>query len=428
MAIYHLNCKVGSRSGGQSAKAKSDYLSREGKYTKDRDEVLSLESGNMPDWAEQDPSAYWDMADLYERANGNLFREVEFALPIELSVDQQVALAKEFQQTLTKDELPFTMAIHSGKGHNPHCHLMMSERINDGHNRDPHQWFKRAANRGLDPSTGGARKADLGRQRKVWLKETRTAWSQLANTALAKHGHAERIDHRTLAAQGFSREPGIHLGPNIVAMEQDQKQTDRADLHLGIIEENLREGLYHHDQQREFNRRRKDSASQRRRSRQRLGKGFGRAYHRLQARIGEGLERSRNQSKHIEHGIDNADPRSSQNRVGRWRRATMENLDHSSDGRRVLSVHQHGSNSRIPTLRLEASGRRKSMANLRRKMARATARGKNRDQSRDGMEAVISRNLKRDPDKVFDGRFMGVDTNTQPKRQRQQERSFGLSL
>ena len=35
MAIYHLNLNVGSRSGGQSARAKSEYIEREGKYEKD---------------------------------------------------------------------------------------------------------------------------------------------------------------------------------------------------------------------------------------------------------------------------------------------------------------------------------------------------------------------------------------------------------
>ena len=35
----------------------------------------------MPSWAEAEPTAYWDAADLYERANGRLFKRVEVALP-----------------------------------------------------------------------------------------------------------------------------------------------------------------------------------------------------------------------------------------------------------------------------------------------------------------------------------------------------------
>ncbi len=47
------------------------------------DEVLHSESGNMPAWV-QDPADYWDAADQYERANGSVYREIEFALPKEL--------------------------------------------------------------------------------------------------------------------------------------------------------------------------------------------------------------------------------------------------------------------------------------------------------------------------------------------------------
>ena len=145
MAIYHLSVKTGSRIGGQSAKAKSDYIEREGKYEKDRDELAYSESGNMPEWAEDDPQKYWEAADAHERANGSLFKEVEFALPVELDDGQQRELASSFAVDLTGGErLPYTMAIHRGGGDNPHAHLMISERGLDGHARDAEQWFKRA--------------------------------------------------------------------------------------------------------------------------------------------------------------------------------------------------------------------------------------------------------------------------------------------
>lgn len=113
MAIYHLTAKTGSRSGGQSARAKADYIQREGKYARDMDEVLHAESGHMPEFVER-PADYWDAADLYERANGRLFKEVEFALPVELTLDQQKALASEFAQHLTGAErLPYTPAIEA---------------------------------------------------------------------------------------------------------------------------------------------------------------------------------------------------------------------------------------------------------------------------------------------------------------------------
>ena len=70
MAIYHLTVKTGSRYGGQSALAKSEYIEREGKYARQDDERAHRESDNMPEWAEEDPRSYWEAADAHERANG----------------------------------------------------------------------------------------------------------------------------------------------------------------------------------------------------------------------------------------------------------------------------------------------------------------------------------------------------------------------
>ena len=70
MAIYHLCVSVGSRSGGQSAAAKADYIEREGKYKEGAEEVAHTEHGYMPEFAAADPRQYWEAADLYERANG----------------------------------------------------------------------------------------------------------------------------------------------------------------------------------------------------------------------------------------------------------------------------------------------------------------------------------------------------------------------
>ena len=231
MAIYHLTAKTGSRNGGQSAKAKADYIQREGRYSRDRDEVLHTQSGHLPEWAER-PADYWDAADLHERANGRLFKEVEFALPVELTLGQQKALASEFAQHLTGAErLPYTLAIHAGGGENPHCHLMISERINDGIERPGNQWFKRY--NAKQPERGGAQKTEALKP-KAWLEQTREAWADHANRALERAGHDARIDHRTLEAQGIERLPGVHLGPNVIEMEGRGIRTDRADVALTI--------------------------------------------------------------------------------------------------------------------------------------------------------------------------------------------------
>ena len=87
----------------------------------------------MPAGAEAAPTTYWDAAALYERATGRLFKRLEFALPIALTIDEQRELAVGFAHPLTADEqLPYTLAIHAGEGTNPHCHLLISEGTNDG--------------------------------------------------------------------------------------------------------------------------------------------------------------------------------------------------------------------------------------------------------------------------------------------------------
>ena len=198
MAIYHLNVKTGTRIGGQSAKAKSDYNEREGKYKADGEELEYKESGNMPEWAEDDPRQYWAAADAGERANGRLYREVEFALPRELNERERHEVASSFAKNLTGEErLPYTLAIHRGgeDGGNPHAHLMFSERTNDGIGRSAEQWFKRY--NAQEPEKGGARKSTSTKPRE-WLENTREQWADHANEALERAGRSERINEASL--------------------------------------------------------------------------------------------------------------------------------------------------------------------------------------------------------------------------------------
>ena len=225
-AIFHLHARTGSRSKGHCARAAAAYIQRTAEYRRDQgDELVYTESGHMPAWAAADPTTYWDAADLYERANGRLFKRVEVALPLALTEAEQRALAVGFAHHLTDGEhLPYTLALHAGNGTNPHCHLLISERSNDQIERPPEQWFKRY--NAAAPERGGARKTEALKP-KAWLEEARAAWAAQTNQALAHAGHAVRIDHRSLAAQGVERLPGVHLGPDVQAMEARGIETER---------------------------------------------------------------------------------------------------------------------------------------------------------------------------------------------------------
>ena len=215
MAIYHFHAEKGKRWG--SAAAKIAYISRTGKYAKCTDQVLHTANGRMPAWAEADPEIFWKAADARERANGRLYREYEFALPRELLPAQQEALAEEYAEHITAEySLPWSLAIHAGGGTNPHCHLIVNERMNDGLERSADTWFMRY--KSADPGAGGAKKTDaLEKPKKfLWIREQ---WAVVANAALEAAGSDARIDHRTLKAQGIDREPTRHIGPSVLGME-----------------------------------------------------------------------------------------------------------------------------------------------------------------------------------------------------------------
>src|SRR5262245_53000961 len=214
---YHLSFRSGSRAGGASAGSAHEYITRSEQYEdRDLDPAIHTESGNMPAWAEEDPAAYWDAADLYERSNGRLYISADFALPRDLSEDDQIELAREFVHELTDDEkLPYAFAIHGGRDdagheHNPHVHLMFSERRNDGFERSPEQWFRRANSQ--HPERGGAFKSRTFHGRD-WVERARERWADATNRTLERLGRVERVDHRSYERQGVDRQPGEHYGP-----------------------------------------------------------------------------------------------------------------------------------------------------------------------------------------------------------------------
>lgn len=224
MAIYHLQCNIGSKPEGHSAGAKCAYITRTEAYSKKADECAYTASGNMPKWPktnpQNDPAHYWKAADIYERDNGRLYRELEIALPRELNLDQQKALCHAFAEKITNlkgegGKLPFTFSIHTDKdNHNPHVHLMISERVNDGINRNASTWFKRANPK--DAKGGAVKSQELNG--KQWLNPTRETWANLANEALKNAGEKATIDHRSNAARGIQDIPTMHMGAKCSAM------------------------------------------------------------------------------------------------------------------------------------------------------------------------------------------------------------------
>lgn len=229
MAIYHLHIKNIPKGNGQS---KAIYNMREGKYAKDKEEILYKETGNLPTWAQENHRTFWKAADIYERGGekyrGRSAKEIQIALPKELSDEAKIQLAKAYTHSVVGDHHAYAMAIHKGEKAtaNPHIHLLFTERRNDGINRKEEQYFKRANTK--NPQRGGAKK-DRGMNAREWVSQQRKAWESFANQALEREGHEARIDCRTLKEQGIEREPTRHVGVvSYNAITQREEITDRA--------------------------------------------------------------------------------------------------------------------------------------------------------------------------------------------------------
>ena len=158
-----------------------DYITREGEYDESGSRPRHLhESENMPGWAQDDPRDFWDAADLYERANGRLYISADFALPRGLDEENRSHSSARSRGELTSEErLPYTVAIHSGRDadgneHNPHAHLMISERKNDGIERSREQFFRARISK--HPERGGAPKSRTFHGRE-WLEHARERWA-----------------------------------------------------------------------------------------------------------------------------------------------------------------------------------------------------------------------------------------------------------
>jgi hypothetical protein len=223
VASYHIQINTG---GKGEAGEHSMYIQREGRFTEEKyGAVAARGQANMPEWAREEPGAFWKASDAYERANGNTYREYELALPRELSRAEQVALVQRFAEQELGSTRPYQWAIHTPMARDgreqPHVHLMFSDRQLDGIERGPAQFFKRYNAKA--PERGGCRKATYGVDKEEAARvyeEIRERWAKVQNLALERAGEKVRVDHRSLAAQGIrDREPELHRGPAVSGIE-----------------------------------------------------------------------------------------------------------------------------------------------------------------------------------------------------------------
>ncbi|TPK85162.1 Ti-type conjugative transfer relaxase TraA [Mesorhizobium sp. B2-4-13] len=239
MAIYHLHVKVIGRKAGSSAVASAAYRSasrlRDERIERSHDfsakrgvvhsEVLLPE--NAPG-AWSDRERLWNDVEAFEvRKDAQLAREVEFALPRELSQAQGIELARDFVQAeFVSRGMVADLNVHWDRAEDgspkPHAHVMLTMRSVDEN--------------GFGPKVRDWNQTDL-------VERWRERWAELANERLAELDIDARIDHRSLEAQGIVLEPQTQIGAPAQRIEGGDLdgadiEADRAELHREIARNN----------------------------------------------------------------------------------------------------------------------------------------------------------------------------------------------
>ena len=250
MAIYHCSIKIIGRSDGKSAVASSAYRSGEKlmddriglvhDFTKKRGVVfteVALPAHAPPEYA--DRNILWNAVEKAEKkSNAQLAREIEVALPKELSRECQIEIVRRYvQENFVSVGMCADWALHDKGDGNPHAHIMLTMRgikpdgswaakekkiyaLDEEGNRIPL----------IDPATGEQK---LGkRNEKLWKRITvepndwndhskaeiwRKSWADICNEYLSLE---QQIDHRSYKRQELDLEPTIHEGYRARKMEK----------------------------------------------------------------------------------------------------------------------------------------------------------------------------------------------------------------
>ena len=258
IAIYHCNIGIVSRGKGKSAVAAAAYRSGEKitnewdgmthDYTRKRGVVhteILLPPHAPPSFS--DRSTLWNSVELYEKAgNAQLAREIDAALPIELSREEQIRLVREYcSSQFVSRGMCVDFAIHDTDSGNPHCHIMLTMRPLD----ERGAWAAKSKKE-YDLDENGERirlpsgrykthKVDLtGWNDKGNALLWRKAWADISNAYLERAGHPERIDYRSNAERGIDELPTVHMGVAACQMEKKGIATEKGELNRNIQKAN----------------------------------------------------------------------------------------------------------------------------------------------------------------------------------------------
>ena len=242
MAIYHLSAKAISRGAGRSATGAAAY--RAGDRIHDERTGLDFDYTHksgvlhsellLPGGGNADRANFWNgLEHHHKRHDAILAREIEIALPGELSAEQRQELAVGFARELAdRYGVAADVALHAPRpisdaelARNPDPHQEVDPELGR-HNGNWHAHILLSACRVAPDGELGRKAVELDpihcqRHRLANPAEReRTRWAELANRALEQAGHAPQLDPRSHADRGFAHEPGRHLGPAAAGYER----------------------------------------------------------------------------------------------------------------------------------------------------------------------------------------------------------------
>ncbi|EOI6533999.1 MobQ family relaxase [Enterococcus faecalis] len=233
MAIYHFSMQVASRDNGKrSLIAMAAYRSGERLYS----ELYEKENyyGHRlvkpdafilkPDYVPEEfgnREYLWNKMELAETSpNAQLCREVNIALPVELSnKDQKELVTSYVQKMFVSKGMIADVAIHRDDSNNPHAHIMLTMRKVDERGQilnkqkrvpvlDEHG--KQVYNEKGHRKTVSIKTTDW--DKKELLLEARKEWANMTNNLLRKRGIDEQITEKSHKELGKKELPTIHEG------------------------------------------------------------------------------------------------------------------------------------------------------------------------------------------------------------------------
>ncbi|MED1471749.1 MobQ family relaxase [Bacillus salipaludis] len=237
MAIYHFSNQIISRKKQQNTIAAAAYRSgerlidertNEEKFYKRKVKPIThiLAPSHAPQWV-YDRQRLWNEVELKEKQwNAQLAREINVALPKELSKEEQENLAIKFcNDVFVNDGMIADLSIHRDNEENPHFHVMLTIRPFKEDGTWGNKQVKVKEITDGKQQVKGLHTTDWNTKEK--LVYWREQWAHYANKYLEKNGFSERITHLSNKDRGIETLPTIHEGFVARQMQNNGKKSDR---------------------------------------------------------------------------------------------------------------------------------------------------------------------------------------------------------